>query len=589
MAGDSFYDVLTAAISDMIEHGFTDAERVARWQEALKSAAEAGMLPVKQMEDNLRESLRAIYARMIERGAILRHHPGVARFTVERLKPALRVELQKRILASADLIVLNRQQEIARTLRRFSGWASSIPAGGTDVAKRAEVKAEIRKPMAALPYHERLVLTDQGHKFIQSLNDVIASDGGAIAGRWRSHWRQPGYNYREDHKERDQNVYAIRDSWAIRQGLMNKGAGYTDEMTQPAEEVSCLLGNARVPFADRVEVVYRRWYSGELTEIVVESGKTFRATPNHPVLTPDGWLAVGSLNEGDYIIETAEQLIDGSEENKDYAVPTIAEVFCAAREFETSQVTSGKLEQFHGDGSDGNVDIVYAEGKLRVSREFGLEKLREKFCFSMSSHPFASFGSLQFFFDRVIASFGGLVCSLCDRLAIFFGAALESQKAGFGDVAWGYAGSEQSGGYHTTADFELGCERQDARAIFEKSNETFNIDSFSESVSRPILPGQTEVTHALLNSVDADSKGDADILVRFPFETKPTKVIKINRYRGSAHVYNLQTKSGWYVADGVVTHNCRCYYTYLYALRQLPEDMLTKKGAEALASTRVAA
>ena len=244
----SFYDVLTAAISEFADTGFVSAERLAYWQEALKRAAEATMGPIHDMDEMLRRSMRALYARLVEQNGILRYHPGVARWTIQKLKPQLHLELDKRILASADLIKLNRSQSIAQTLRRFSGWSTSIPAGGAAEADKAKIKAEIRKPLARLPFEERRVLTDQGHKFIAGLNDIVATDSGAIAAGWISHFRQANYDYREDHKERDSeflkrsgkpSLYAIRDSWAIKAGLINKGAGYTDEMTQPAEECFC--------------------------------------------------------------------------------------------------------------------------------------------------------------------------------------------------------------------------------------------------------------------------------------------------------------------------------------------------------------
>jgi hypothetical protein len=164
----------------------------------------------------------------------------VARWMVERLRPQLRAELDQRIMASANLIKLNRREEMARTLGRFSGWATSIPKGGTTAADRRAVKEEIRKPLASLPYRERLVLNDQGHKLVASLNDIVAKGNGAIAYVWRSHWRQAGYDYREDHKERDGNVYALRGNWAIERGLMKVGpAGYYDDVTAVGEEVNC--------------------------------------------------------------------------------------------------------------------------------------------------------------------------------------------------------------------------------------------------------------------------------------------------------------------------------------------------------------
>ena len=57
---------------------------------------------------------------------------------------------------------------------------------------------------------------------------------------WHSKWRQQNYDYREDHKERDLKVYAIRDNWAITKGLMKAGpAGFYDDITKVAEEVFC--------------------------------------------------------------------------------------------------------------------------------------------------------------------------------------------------------------------------------------------------------------------------------------------------------------------------------------------------------------
>ena len=73
-----------------------------------------------------------------------------------------------------------------------------------------------------------------------NINNLIAVEGGAIAARWHSKWRQPGYQYREDHKERDGKIWAIRGNWAIEKGLMKPGPnGYTDEITMVNEEPFC--------------------------------------------------------------------------------------------------------------------------------------------------------------------------------------------------------------------------------------------------------------------------------------------------------------------------------------------------------------
>ncbi len=235
----TFVEALSTAIADFAEHGYDDHERLVRWVEVLRRAALRSMVPEYKLREELARVLGSVYQRVVERGDILRQHPGVARFTLDRVKPRLRAELDRRILASANLIKLNREASIQKTLQRFSGWSTSIPPDGSDAVRKPEVKKELRKALSQLPFEERRVLIDQGHKFTSELNNIIAVDGGAIAAVWHSNWRQLGYNYREDHKERDLKVYAIRGNWAIEKGLMNKGAGYTDDMTKPGEEVLC--------------------------------------------------------------------------------------------------------------------------------------------------------------------------------------------------------------------------------------------------------------------------------------------------------------------------------------------------------------
>lgn len=236
----TFQKVLTAAINDLVENGFDSMERVNRWTSALRAAAERSMKSQAALDAEMREALSAIYRRMIDRGGIFRMNPGVDRFLLDRVRPALRAELDRRILASANLIKLNRAEAVEKTLRRFEGWSTSIPRGGTAVAERRQTKQRVRKSIAGLPYVERRVIIDQGHKLSTSLNEILATDGGAIAGRWSSRWRQPGYNYREDHKERDGQIYLVRDSWAHKQGLVKPGgAGYYDKVTAAGQEVNC--------------------------------------------------------------------------------------------------------------------------------------------------------------------------------------------------------------------------------------------------------------------------------------------------------------------------------------------------------------
>ncbi|HEV2303163.1 MAG TPA: hypothetical protein VGR91_16470 [Stellaceae bacterium] len=243
---DTFTQILTEAVAEFVDRGYDSESRLGLWLERLRNAAQRGLMSDAEMERRIREALGQVYRRLVDREGLLRAHRGIERFTLARVKPALRAELDRRILASASLIKLDRQRAIEETLQHFSGWATSIPPGGTTMAMKREAKARARKSLASLPYVERRVAIDQGAKLAANLSEILATDGGALAGIWRSRYpsvaqaKAQGYQARPEHVERNGRVYLVRDSWAQRRGFVKPGpAGYTDEIERPAELVYC--------------------------------------------------------------------------------------------------------------------------------------------------------------------------------------------------------------------------------------------------------------------------------------------------------------------------------------------------------------
>lgn len=243
----SFLKELREAIKFFLEHGYSSEESLIMWTERLRNATE-NKVGGDDLWKYASRRLTAAYDLEVMREKALKRHPGISRFTLNYLEPRLRAELDRRIMASADLIKLNRTQAIDKTLQRFSGWATSIPpvsqmSAGLSASSRAgvvETSQNIAKSARQIDFEQRRVMIDQTHKLVANIDNIIATDGGAIAAVWHSHWRQPNYDYREPHKDRDLNVYAIRGNWAQQKGLMKAGpAGYLDEITQPGEEVFC--------------------------------------------------------------------------------------------------------------------------------------------------------------------------------------------------------------------------------------------------------------------------------------------------------------------------------------------------------------
>lgn len=239
-SGLSFYQALTAAIGDLSAHGFDSVERLSYWTKIIRDAALRTLVPEHVVEEQLNKFFGATYRKLVDQAQILRHHPGVSRWTLDKVKPQLRAELDRRRMMSANLIKLNREKMIDQVNQRFTAWASSVPVGGTDAIDKVTVKTDIRKSLKSLPFEERRVHVDQAHKFVSNLNNIVANDAGALAARWHSHWRQRNYNYRRDHKDRDDQVYIVRGNWALERGLMRvSGHLFTDEITMPGEEVYC--------------------------------------------------------------------------------------------------------------------------------------------------------------------------------------------------------------------------------------------------------------------------------------------------------------------------------------------------------------
>ncbi|GKP57939.1 hypothetical protein [Klebsiella quasipneumoniae] len=242
----TFTRTVREAVKFFLRNGYTSRQELEQWQAIIRQAAES------ETDDDymsmVSDRLRKTYDLQVSKAGALERHKGLSRFTLNYMEPKLRSELDRRILASADLIKLNRTAAINKTVQRFSGWATSIPVqdyvgGGLSPSSRSGVNYNcdhIQKSAQQVDYEARRVMIDQSHKLIANIDNIIATSNNAIAAEWHSHWRQAGYDYREDHKERDKLVYLIRGNWAQKNGHVKAGpAGYLDEITQPGEEVFC--------------------------------------------------------------------------------------------------------------------------------------------------------------------------------------------------------------------------------------------------------------------------------------------------------------------------------------------------------------
>lgn len=236
-----FRTLLMEALREFATMGYRSESDLQAWLQRLHLVLEYELPTDDWTRKQLTHALGTIYNRDVVRGAVAKYVPGVSRYTLDRIQPSLRAELDRRIFAGIDLIKINKRAATEKTLQRFSGWVSSVPRGGSHETDIRSVVREIAKPVAQVRYEARRVAIDQGHKLSAAVAHVVAKQEGAIAAIWHDRGEHDtSYDARKAHLARSGKLFLVRDSWAMTEGLVKKGGlTYTDEIEQPAELPFC--------------------------------------------------------------------------------------------------------------------------------------------------------------------------------------------------------------------------------------------------------------------------------------------------------------------------------------------------------------
>jgi hypothetical protein len=219
------------ALRYFAESGYQSEGDLQGWLMRLHTALERELPTDRYFKTQLGAALGRVFNREVKSG-IMKRVPGVTRYTIDRIAPHLRAELDRRIFAGVDLIRLNKAAATQKTLQRFSGWVSSVPAHGSPATNFREVTREIIKPVQQVKFEARRVAIDQGHKLSAAVAHVVAQGNGAIAGIWHDRGEQDhNYDARPIHLARSGKLFLMRDSWAMNEGLIAKrGVEYYDDL-----------------------------------------------------------------------------------------------------------------------------------------------------------------------------------------------------------------------------------------------------------------------------------------------------------------------------------------------------------------------
>lgn len=310
----------------------------------------------------------------------------------------------------------------------------------------------------------------------------------------------------------------------------------------------CLPGDTPVNGA-RITAVYRRWYEGDLVEAVTHSGRKLSGTPNHPVLTTEGWRGLGELSKGDRIlcqgisVEAAGAPRDQDVQNPP---PSIAEIFEATAAIVVTERERTRKPDFHGDGTDGEVDVLRPDSILLVNDFAPIDERAIDGVLSPSDSGNVLFAALRAPFRRDLEV---------------------DTASGFGVGAQRESGLREHSSNEASADAELLGQRSRrcARLVAADYCGGWNIvparraaATLPVEVGARILqgPNNASFSESTIHPSRTDSLCDDDPLSAPTVQVEVDEVSVVRTVRNWAgHVYNLTTVDGYFSAAEIYTAN----------------------------------
>lgn len=322
-----------------------------------------------------------------------------------------------------------------------------------------------------------------------------------------------------------------------------------------------------------LSAAYRREYEGEVVAIRTALGHDLAVTPNHPVLTERGWVPAHEVKKGDHVFsrflgDRVPPCVGPYEQHGEAAVE---DVFDAAGNAFGVHALLGSAADFHGDGVfDQQVDVVLVDARLVADRETPRSEHFAEACLLDAPGPSGRRLGGGAPTEVLVASPhapDGVVGGSAEVLTLLGGHPAEPGAHGVGP-ALGHDAvllEPLAHGHGTDPDeLRYACLRH---APFVESDDLFIVELLPAPVG-----GESELAQFIGNESVPASEVFAQLSDGGPFLVEPDEVVEVDVGMWSGHVYNLQTDSGWYFANTIVTHNCRHRLTpYVPGLSKLPD------------------
>jgi hypothetical protein len=423
--------------------------------------------------------------------------------------PAIEAEVDQYLIRLSDDLTQHTRSEIVRVVdrgiaegRTIDEIAKDIEGTGIGSASRAEriARTEVQN---AVQTGRRARFIDLG---IEKVRSVTA----------------PGASPEHMAIER-----ATADGVPIGEPIVGPGSKlgtrvgnetYERATFNPPYRPNCVMPGTVVS-ANDVGAVMRASYTGLKVSLTTVGGKHLAVTANHKLLTPRGWVAADSLRVGDDLVCSAAA--DGSVERIGSVVghahngpSVIDQVFALAAKHGCAAVgTEGPdaSHYLHGDGAfvDGEIDVVPVDGALLRDTDASARKKLRKIMLRLARMQALGLPS---------------ECAVDEFIMV-------ARHATDGIVSSG----RETGSL---------CFASAGHAMEHSLTAVSGLDSTCVEVPS--------------DCASCDTGTVRDLLDRFATVVATDKIVDVGISDYAGHVYDLSTLSGGYVANGIISHNCRC-------------------------------
>lgn len=300
----------------------------------------------------------------------------------------------------------------------------------------------------------------------------------------------------------------------------------------------------------------KTWYAGEMVELESAAGKRLTVTANHPVLTSQGWVAAGKVEQGDHLIGAVGEIdaaLVGVVNHQE--PPTSAENLFEALATQGVRVVPMAPDDFHGDarqrkpeihiaGADGVlVDIANAQPHQLIGEsrfDFALHRRVEPAGVSIGTPLAAAMVANAILAQDAADGRLGDPQPAGDLCLADEAGTVERNHLALGVVVSGVGSGP--GRLHERAGFAALADANPAAAHPVAAIADF--DAVQAQDSPQGIPAGAQLFGKLLEANAGQVAAD--------------EVIAVRKFDWAGHVYDFSTNTGLIIAGGLVVSNCRC-------------------------------